>query len=125
MDQVKVDVQALHLEHTLWTNELTFFAEQIAIFEKGLGELVKKDTDREAMAELEQIQNQFIRHKEVLDELKHDIHLHEQAMSNYLKDHENASTYDDHAGMRDRMESFRKLYYELKSQFTRFMTKWM
>ena len=125
MDTAKVDIQALHLEHRLWMNELSFYADEIAFFEKGLGELVQKTNDRDAMAELEQLQNQFIRQKEVLDELKHDIHLHEQAMSNFARFNENAKTYHDHGNMREGMESFRKLYYELKGQFTRFMAKWI
>lgn len=123
MDTAKVDIQALHLEHQLWMNELAFYADEIAIFEKGLGGLVQKTQEREALAELEQLQNQFIRHKEVLDKLKHDIHLHEQAMSNFARFNEHEKSYADHARAREDMERFRKLYYELKGRFARFMSK--
>lgn len=123
MDTAKVDIQALHFEHQLWTNELAFYADEIAIFEKGLGELVRNTTDREVLAELEQLQNQFIRQKEVLDELKHDIHLHEQAMGKAARFDEKIKSYPDHTNAREDMERYRQLYHELKGHFTRFMSK--
>lgn len=125
MDQVKVDVQALHQEHNLWMNELAFYAQEISLFEKALGKLVQKEVSRDDLAVLEQLQNQFIRQREVLDELKHGIHLHEQAMGNFLKGNEEATTYWDHDKMREGMERFRKIYTEIKSHFTSFVSKWL
>ena len=71
-------LQVIHFEHRLWVNELNFFADELNIYEQQLGALATKYDKRGAMQELEQFQNQFIRQKEVLDTLQHDIHIHEQ-----------------------------------------------
>ena len=69
-------LQVVHFEHRLWVNELDFFADEIRIYERQLEELIRKSAEKDAMQELEQFQNQFIRQKEVLDTLQHDIHIH-------------------------------------------------
>ncbi len=118
----KTDVQTLHFEHKLWENELKFFTDEIAIFEHRLEEMVKAELPTEVLARLEQFQNKFIRQKSVLEEMAHDIKVHEQTLSGLLKagfstpDHK----VEDHTHLRERMESFRKLYAELKGIFYAF-----
>lgn len=119
----KTDVQSLHFEHKLWDNELKFFADEIAIFEHRLEEMVKRHDNGEVLARLEQFQNKFIRQRAVLEEIMHDIKIHEQTITGLLK--AGFSTPDhkvkDHTFLRDRMDSFRKLYLELKTEFYKFM----
>ena len=85
MSIVQADVETLHFEHTLWSNELSFVEDELKIFEKRLEKLVNNLTDRDMMARLEHFQNQFIRQKEVLDQLRHDIKVHEQEIGRMLK----------------------------------------
>jgi hypothetical protein len=121
----KTDVQSLHFEHKLWDNELKFFADEIAIFEHRLEEMVKRHDNGEVLARLEQFQNKFIRQRAVLEEIMHDIKIHEQTITGLLK--AGFSTPDhkvkDHTFLRDRMDSFRKLYLELKTEFYKFMAQ--
>ncbi len=127
MSTVKVDVQNLHFEHRLWTNELSFFEDELVIFEKRLSELVQKYTDRDMLSQLEHFQNQFIRQKEVLDELKHDIKVHDQAIGRMMKADKAANNddVDRHVQMGDKMQTYRNIYGDLKEQFYDFLAKWM
>jgi hypothetical protein len=80
------------------------------------------------MAELEKFQNKFIRENEVIDILIHDINGHEAILVNSVKENPVASDhrlFDDHSGLRDRMEVFLKIYNELKPEFMRYLTKYM
>ncbi len=124
----RVYLEDLHFEHNLWLNELSFFEDEVNIYEHRLEDLVKKFEEKELLIELEQFQNQFIRQKEVIDQLKHDINKHERRISNFAQ--ENLDTIEnthflDHTGLRDHMESFRSIYGELKKGFYAFMAKWM
>lgn len=119
--------QTLHLDHQLWNNELSFYKDEVNIFESYLEEFVKKTEERkDLMANLEHFQNQFIRQKEVIDELKHDIGLSEQKLSKEIQQGVRMTDEDKirHEQTRDRMETFRKIYRELKSEFYEYMTKW-
>jgi hypothetical protein len=113
---------ALHFEHQLWTNELRFFEDEINIYEGYLGDLVTQSNDKEMLAKLEHFQNQFIRQKEVLDELNSDIHKHEQHLSLLLQDDQDSNDVDDeqHQEMSERIDRFKTIYSELKQNFLKF-----
>lgn len=116
----------LHFEHRLWANELNFFADELKIYEHRLEELVNKYTKQEMLAELEQFQNQFIRQKEVLDELRHNIKVHEQKIGQALQRGEEAPTDPSfHEYMSGEVTSFRNIYKDLKTNFYDFMRKYM
>jgi seryl-tRNA synthetase len=125
MSTVKVNVENLHFEHTLWRNELSFFQDEVNIYEKYLEKLVNAGEDREVLVDLEQYQNQFIRQKEVLDQLQHDIKVHDQELGKMLQREEDPTEADliRHNKVGDQMETFRKIYGELKSKFLEFMAE--
>jgi len=125
MPTTKVNAQELHFEHTLWTKELSFATDEIKFFEKKLSDIVSVFSDREVLANLEHFQNQFIRQKEVVDELNHKIKIHEQDLSNRLKTNSelNDNMTENHTKMRDDMMMFRKLFAELKKEFFQFLGK--
>ncbi|MCB0786643.1 MAG: hypothetical protein KDC02_20845, partial [Flavobacteriales bacterium] len=62
-------INDLHFEHQVWLNNLRFYKDEIAIFEHRLEDVVTRNTDREFLAQVEHFQNQYIREKEVIDEL--------------------------------------------------------
>lgn len=119
----------LHFEHKVWMNELGFFEDEILTFERRLEELAKQHLPkREVMVDLEHFQNQFIRQKEVINEMKHNIRMHEK----YLTEKAGAQpsqtdqpTFKDHSDIRERMEIFRKIYVDLKTEFFRYAAKWI
>lgn len=118
----------LHFEHNVWLNTLQFCKEEINIFERRMEELVARNTDKTLLAELEHFQNQYIREREVIDELRHGIKEHENFLEKEMKEHPVAiehRAFGDHAELRDRMVTFEKLYRELKEEFYRWLTKVM
>ena len=69
----KVHITDLHNDHELWLNKLAFCKEEISILEHRMEEIAKRNTGYEVMAELEHFQNQYIRQREVIDELRHEL----------------------------------------------------
>lgn len=80
------------------------------------------------LAQLEHYQNQFIRHSEVIDTLEHDINVHETNMAEHSKKGQDVLDkllVKNHIEFRNRMETQRHLYSELKKEFFRFLSKYM
>lgn len=124
----KEHLDVLHFEHEAWVKQLAFYKDELKTYQNRLEEIVKRYNGRGVMQELEKFQNQFIRQNEVFDILTHDINAHEQILVNSVKENPVASDhrlFDDHDGLRDRMATFLKLYNELKSQFMRYLVKYM
>lgn len=124
----RVFLKDLHFDHEVWANELEFYKNEITIFNRRLEEIVQKYTKKEVLMDLEKFQNQYIRQKEVIDELAHKIRIHEQALARYAKEHPIAIEHQyfrDHTSLRDEYEIFVKIYQELKTDFMRFLAKWM
>lgn len=117
------DIPRLHSLHQLWENELKFYKEEIVIYEHHLERLVSRYDNRDALAELEQLQNQFIRQKEVIDELKHEIGVQEKEISQAAK---RGYRYEvvEHSKLEEDVRIFRKLYTELKNHFYDFIHRY-
>lgn len=118
----------LHFEHKLWFKELNFYRDEIGTFENRLSELVTRNTNTDMLAKLEQYQNQFIRQKEVIDELEHNIKMHEESLSEYAVEHPVAidhAHFDDHTNLRNEVEGYRANYQELKDNYYKFVMNWM
>lgn len=118
----------LHFEHKVWLNEMQFYKDEIRTFHSRLEEIVGRYTDKTVLAQLEQFQNRFIREKEVIDELHHDIKQHENYLELEIAKAPVASEhrlFNDHGVLRDKMSSFSKLHMELKQEFFGFLSKWM
>lgn len=116
----------LHFDHMEWLNALKFYKDEISIFEHRLEDIIRRNTGMEVMAELEHFQNQFIREREVIDELRHDIKQQENVLEKESKDHPVAIEhryFTDHTDLRDRMQTYEKLYRELKADFYRWLSK--
>ena len=123
----KVHLSDLHFEHKIWLNELKFVSDELSFFEKYLEDLVTRHNDKEMLVQLEHYQNQFIREKEIVDIMNHDIRKHEHKLAEFAQKHTNSfDNYDleDHDELRDSMVRFRKIFNELKVNFFRFMHDW-
>jgi hypothetical protein len=124
----QVSVQQLHIENLLWKNELTFYKEELKLLEKYLLEVAGKQREPESSVGVEHFQNQIYRHQEVLHELKHDIKRHENNLD-ILATSDQGDMYTtesgEHDNYRDRVETFRKLYAEMKSEYMQFLGKWL
>jgi len=124
----RVHLGDLHSDHTIWLNTLQFCKDEIAIFEKRMGEIALRNTHTEVMAELEHFQNQYIRQNEVIDEMRHTMKQHENGLAQEAKEHPIAMDhrlFHDHSGHREAMHTFEKLYRELKEEFMAWLVKRM
>ncbi|RYY85649.1 MAG: hypothetical protein EOO15_16495 [Chitinophagaceae bacterium] len=123
-----ISVRSLHLEYQLWIHELNFAKEEICIFEKHLEPIVCNYTIQEVRGRAEQFQNKFIRHKEVVDELKHKLHGSELQLAAFVRDMNgmgiDSVKMDNHVKLRQDVFRFRELYTELKKEFRRFEADW-
>ena len=70
---MKTTIYSQHQEHTVWLNKLSFYVDDMAIMQKRIEEIAKKNTAKEVQMQVEHFQNKFIVLKEVIDNLSHDI----------------------------------------------------
>ena len=126
---VKVPLRILHLEHEIWNKEFLFYQDELILLNKYLLEVATKNTSKEVLSEVEHFQNQFIRQKEVLDELKHDIRQSEKQLVAQLKSLSEKQIeklkVEDQEALRDAVITYKKIYAELRTEFFSFIAKWL
>ena len=124
-----ISVTSLHLEYQLWIRELIFYKEEIKIFESNLESLIEKNTNKNMRAMVEHFQKQFILQKELIDHLKHDLHVSEKQLASFVHELSGARLenvrMDNHPQLRERIATFRKIYKDMKSEFREFESRWM
>jgi DNA repair exonuclease SbcCD ATPase subunit len=124
-----VSVDQSHLEHKLWMNELEFYREEITILEKYLSEIEQKNTKENVVQLVEFYHNQFERFKQRIDELEEAVNVAEKLLTVYMEAHETIDTSQvnvaDQDLMRNKIDSFKDDYRELKNRFIRFEIDWM
>ena len=114
----------LHVEYQLWIAELNFDIELIRIFEAHLQYIASQTNSKRVLAQIEQFQNQFIRQREVIDELRHDLNVSEKQLAAFVRDmapigYDN-ERLDNHSELREKFLTFRDLFEELKIRFRYF-----
>ena len=119
-----INIRSLHKEYSLWMNELSFCKEEIGIFEQQLAEGSGSVRDQATAVGIEHFQNQFILQKEVIDHLKHDLHVSEKQLAAFVRELSGLGLesikMDNHPQLRDRVFIFRKIYDEIKTAFRKF-----
>jgi hypothetical protein len=122
----------LHFSHKLWQKELSFYLDEITIYEGYLAEVAQRWTDKNVLNELEHFQNQFIIQKEQAEILSHDVKTTQESLESFAKNNQTAidhkyfdSSAEMHQKMADRAETYKKIYNELKSDFRVFLSKYM
>ena len=116
----------LRYDHNIWENELNFYKKEIGIFENRLVEMLSRKPTRDLLRELEQYQNQFIRQKEVVDQVNHKIHLYDDELKGIpaeimlpLESRE----ISKHRELEDDIHITRKLYFDLRDRFSAYLAK--
>jgi hypothetical protein len=129
MSGKKYHLAQLHTENKFWVTELLFFKDEITYFETQLARIITNNTAQEVMVKVEHFQNQFIRQREVIDEVKHNIKASENELQTFATSHNEIAIghalFADHVELREEMDTFKKLYSELKDEFRHFLAKWM
>lgn len=118
----------MHFEHQQWKGELAFWKDELKSFNNRLSELVTRWTDKDVLAKLEHYQNEFVLHGGVIEDLQETIEEHEMRISGQSKtetDAINTQLAKKHIKFRNRIETQRHIYAELKKEFFRFLEKYM
>ena len=123
-----VKIPEISEEHREWLNALGFYKEEIHVLERRLTEVASRNTSFEARQGIEHFQNQFVVQKNNIDELRHRIHEHLDAMINYAAKHKwNVVDWQEgrHEALKTEFQSLEKVVNELRSEFNGFLSKWL
>ncbi len=115
----------IHEENLTWINNLRFYEEEIKALNQRLEVVARISREPELMAQVEHFQNQFIRQREVVDDIKHHVKISDRVLfdsGQHAADTPPALLYN-HDGMRDEYETFEKIYHELKADFEHFLAQ--
>lgn len=114
----------LHFDHKVWENQLDFQKGELNFFKERLEEVSSKWTDQDVLKQVEHFQNAFRIHSNKIDELQHEINVHEDALVARTKENPVAIDhvhFEDHKEQRAEIETQWKLYNELKQEYMDFL----
>ncbi len=115
-----------HKNHKTWLNYLSFYKDEMQIFQKRLEEVAAKYTEKEILPSIEHFQNQLILQKEQHDILRHDIKQYENRIEAAFEQNpilaEN-SRVDEEKELVERVETFSRLFHDMKDEFYQFLAK--
>lgn len=117
-----------HEENTEWLKKLDFYKDEITILKGRLEELAQKNNAQEVLAEVEHFQNQFIIQRNNIDEIAHKVRENEQSLLEEIKSNPVAVDHrkmEYHAAEQDLVNSFEKVFNEVREDFNKFSAKWM
>ena len=121
MTDTTTSVAELHFDHEVWTSELKSWREELKILEKYLTKIQHGKLSKEATLELERFQNQFIRHKEVVHDLINEASSSEKFLVHnndiFTSEEIRQVKIEEHARLDDQIETARKIYTDLKTNF--------
>jgi hypothetical protein len=116
-----VAIPELHNEYRLWMTELTFYREEIKLFELRLQKIFVQSQAAGKAAAAEHFQNKFILQKEVIDILKHNLRKAEKQLTSFVHSVSgmglSSIKMDNHPELREEVQTFKKIYTELKKDF--------
>jgi hypothetical protein len=114
-------------EHGSWLKKLEEFKDEIQVMERRLAEVAARKTDFEARQGIEHFQNQFVVQRNNIDEARHRVHAHEDAVARHVVPEQGLEGPHDgseHDGIRSEMNGLLKVWEELSSDFNKFFQKW-
>jgi hypothetical protein len=107
---------------------IEFYKQELGILNTRLEEIAKGNTSREAAEGIEHFQNQFIIHRNQLDELRHSLNANEHEISVQLQKSNvfvDAPTATEHQILFDHYRTEEKIFNDLRHEFNQFAAKWM
>jgi hypothetical protein len=117
-----------HFEHVQWNSEILYWENELNFFNIRIEELVTRWTDDEVLDKLEHYQNEFILHDGFTEELQETIEKHETqiaCLNRQGKDSLNTTLLNKHLEYRNKMETQRQVYADLKKEFFHFLSKYL
>lgn len=115
----------IHHDYVNWMKHLDFCKDELQSWQNRLDEVVKRNNQTEILKQVEHFQNQFIRQREVIDTLRHDIKLADGSLAQNAMENPVASDrrlFDKPEALKEEYETFDKIYAELKIEFEKFLS---
>lgn len=117
-----------HHQHKVWLNYLAFYKDEMPILQKRLEEVASKNTNHEVLAHVEHFQNQLILQKEQHDILRHDVKQYENRIEAIYEANpiaaEKTKPEDEHE-LADRIDTFGRLFHEMKTELYHFVAHYL
>jgi hypothetical protein len=117
-----------HEENKEWANKVSFYKDEVKIMEHRLQEIASKNTSKEVLAKVEQLQNRLLINKNTMDILKHKINLSNDEIHASINKNDTAVDHrsiKDHTELRDEVRMWELNFTTLKSELNLFLVKWM
>lgn len=114
----------LHFDHNQWKSELLFWENEINFFDQQLAKIVQRSKAKNILAQVEHFQNVIALHQEEIKFLRHKLSRHEELLARVarlLPSRIEQKTFNDHAAIRDRFNTQRKMFRQLKNEFFLFL----
>ncbi len=122
----KQQLNEMKNEQEQWQSRLRFYKDEILHFNNHLGRLSLSRRSNDLMASVEHFQNQFIRQKEVLDIIRHDIKQHENLIE-ALEEGKVSEPQDGiqkiHSIQREKLDQFEHIFHDLRNDFNIFLNQ--
>lgn len=112
------------IEYTNWLKKIDSYKTELTGMQKQLEQVLKDYYSKALAARGEQFQNRFIRQREVIDILRHDVKAHEndlQALEAKDNDSLRERVKNIRWKLRDEVRTFKDLFVELERDFSDFL----
>ena len=121
--EIPTQTSDLQQQINSWKNNVDHVRQEMREMRGRLEQMAHRKTDAEMLVHVEHFQNQFICQMEVADELFHDLKQSAKKLMNngVLAIVHDDRPVDDVTTLQDRMETFQKLYGELRNEFEQFV----
>ena len=121
-----VSIEQFREELQSWKHELSSIKkEEIRQFEHQLEKMAANKLPKDLLAQVEHFQNLFICQKEVIDKLRHDLPDSRNKVDTIFYNLRSVEADRQASELEERMNTFRKIYAEIKQDFQQFESEWM
>jgi len=124
----RTNIRHWHSSHNDWLRALKFYKEEIDILDNRLTEIAGKNTGAEIAPLIEHFQNQFILHRNNIDELKHAIGVNIDRIAAETKTNDgfvSAALLDQMKHQEQRFQAEEDAVNQLRKEYNSFCTVWI
>lgn len=109
-----------------WRRELKFHAKEMNIFENKLEEISVREFNKKALIPLENFQNRILLEQDAISKLKHrcKAKIKKIKSEDYNGESDIKQQFEQHT-LRDDMQTFTKLHFELKEKMMDYFLEWL
>ena len=115
-------------EYADWLRAIAFYKDEIKILKNRLSEVSQRYTNVDVKSDVEHFQNQFIVQRNNIDELGHSIKMNEKGLVKEVNSNPVAvdrRKVESHENESDFITYFEKNFAELRTDYNKFLSKWM